>query len=55
MPVEHTRTSPWRPEGSAGSCGTGITDDCELTHGFWESNPGPLLLQGSPSHRGETC
>lgn len=32
--VEHTCAAPWRPEGSAGSCGAGITDDCEL-NGFW--------------------
>ena len=28
-----------------GVTGTGVTDSCELPHGFWELNPGPLEEQ----------
>lgn len=36
------------PEDSIGSLGTGISDDCELPCGFWESKLGPL--EDQPAH-----
>jgi hypothetical protein len=35
----------WRPEEGIRSLGTGVTDGCELSCEFWESNLGPLEEQ----------
>jgi E3 ubiquitin-protein ligase NEDD4 len=32
----------WRPDESAGSSETGLTDDCEPPCRCWELNPSPL-------------
>jgi hypothetical protein len=37
----------WRPEKGAGSCGTGVTDGCELPYGCWELNSVPVMAEPS--------
>lgn len=36
---------PWSQDEHVGYPGTILTEDCRLTCGYWESNPGPLKEQ----------
>jgi hypothetical protein len=36
---------PWRLKEDVGSSGTGVTDNCELPCGCWDSNPDSLKKQ----------
>ncbi|XP_055477743.1 carotenoid-cleaving dioxygenase, mitochondrial isoform X2 [Psammomys obesus] len=40
--VNKTLTELWRSEEGIGSRGAGVTGNCELLHGCWESHTGPL-------------